>query len=87
MLKFQDGPLGSTSQAPGQNNSVMDSSKHGQSKSEFMGETQQNNQDNKSEMTDGGDNADLQENFFKVKNVFDILIEEASYLIDDRAIK
>jgi len=38
-------------------------------------------------MTDGGDNADLQENFFKVKNVFDILIEEASYLIDERAIK
>jgi len=28
---------------------------------------------------------DLKDNFYKVKNVFSILMEEASYLIDDRA--
>lgn len=33
------------------------------------------------------ENADLQENFFKVKNVFDILIQEASYLIDEKSLK
>ena len=33
------------------------------------------------------ENADLAESFYKVKNVFDILIEEASYLIDDKAFK
>jgi len=32
-----------------------------------------------------GENQDIKENFYKVKNVFDILISEASYLIDDKA--
>ena len=32
-----------------------------------------------------GENADIKENFYKVKNVFDILISEASYLVDDKA--
>lgn len=30
---------------------------------------------------------DLQQNFFKVKHVFDLLIGEASYLIDEKAFK
>jgi hypothetical protein len=33
----------------------------------------------------GDENADIKENFSHVKNVFDILISEASYLIDDKA--
>jgi len=32
-----------------------------------------------------GENTDIKENFYKVKNVFDILISEASYLVDDKA--
>jgi len=32
-----------------------------------------------------GENNDIKENFYKVKNVFDILISEASYLVDDKA--
>ena len=38
-----------------------------------------------SQETGGGEAADIKENFFKVKNVFTILIEEAPYLIDDKA--
>jgi hypothetical protein len=30
-------------------------------------------------------NQDIQDNFYKVKNVFDILINEASFLIDEKA--
>ena len=30
-------------------------------------------------------NQDIQYNFYKVKNVFDILINEASFLIDEKA--
>ena len=33
------------------------------------------------------DNKDIKDNFYKVKNVFDILINEASYLIDDKALQ
>ena len=33
------------------------------------------------------DDAHLAENFHRVKHVFDILIEEAGYLIDDKAYK
>lgn len=64
----------------GQNTSVMDSSKHGMSKSEFVDDGQMSNSTSKVE------NADLKDNFFKVKNVFEILISEAPYLIDERAI-
>lgn len=38
-------------------------------------------------MDPGSEQNDLQANFFKVKHVFDILIEEASYLIDEKAFK
>lgn len=65
----------------GQNTSVMDSSKHGMSKSEFVDDGQMSNSTAKA-----GENADLKDNFFKVKNVFEILIREAPYLIDEKAI-
>lgn len=64
----------------GQNTSVMDSSKHGMSKSEFVDDGQMSNQ------TDKVENADLKDNFHRVKNVFEILINEAPYLIDEKAI-
>lgn len=57
----------------------MDSSKHGMSKSEFVDDGQMSNSTGK------GENVDIKENFFKVKNVFEILIAEASYLIDEKA--
>lgn len=76
--------MGAASQGPG-GASMMDSSKHGDSKSGLQGDDRQ---DNKSEATAGDmDNADLAENFHRVKCVFDILIEEASYLIDEKAHK
>ena len=50
------------------------------SKSEFVDDGQMSNSTSKVE------NADLKDNFFKVKNVFEILISEAPYLIDERAI-
>lgn len=57
----------------------MDSSKHGMSKSEFVDDGQMSNSTAKNE------NADLKDNFYKVKNVFEILINEAPYLIDEKA--
>ena len=57
----------------------MDSSKHGMSKSEFVDDGQMSNS------TAKGANADLKDNFFRVKNVFEILINEAPYLIDEKA--
>ena len=59
----------------------MDSSKHGMSKSEFVDDGQMSND------TGAGENQDLKDNFYKVKTVFDILIEEATYLIDDKALQ
>lgn len=69
----------------GQNTSVMDSSKHGMSKSDFVDDGQMSHA--KSHATGGAQEeaADIQDNFYKVRNVFSILIEEASYLIDDKA--
>lgn len=58
----------------------MDSSKHGMSKSEFVDDGQMSNSTGR-----GGENQDIKENFYRVKNVFDILISEASYLVDDKA--
>lgn len=58
----------------------MDSSKHGMSKSEFVDDGQMSNS------TAKGENADLKDNFYRVKNVFEILITEAPYLIDEKAI-
>jgi hypothetical protein len=57
----------------------MDSSKHGMSKSELVDDGQMSNE------TGAVENQDIKDNFFKVKNVFDILINEASFLIDDKA--
>lgn len=68
------------SQMGGVNTSQMDSSKHGMSKSELKDD------DNNSQST-GRENADIKENFYKVKNVFETLIKEANYLIDDKALQ
>ena len=51
------------------------------SKSEFVDDGQMSND------TGAGENQDLKDNFYKVKTVFDILIEEATYLIDDKALQ
>ena len=50
------------------------------SKSEFVDDGQMSNSTGK------GENADLKDNFYRVKNVFEILINEAPYLIDEKAI-
>jgi hypothetical protein len=39
-----------------------------------------------SNSTGRGENQDIKDNFHKVKNVFEILINEASFLIDEKAI-
>ena len=44
------------------------------SKSEFVDDGQMSNSTGK------GENADLKDNFYRVKNVFEILINEAPYL-------
>ena len=49
------------------------------SKSELVDDGQMSNS------TARNENQDIKENFYKVKNVFEILIAEASYLIDDKA--
>ena len=63
----------------------MDSSKHGMSKSDFVDDGQMSHA--KSQATGQGaeEPSDIKDNFYKVRNVFAILIEEASYLIDDKA--
>jgi hypothetical protein len=58
----------------------MDSSKHGMSKSEFVDDGQMSNSTGRDE------NTDLKDNFHRVKNVFEILIGEAPYLIEEKAI-
>jgi len=57
----------------------MDSSKHGMSKSELVDDGQMSNS------TARNENQDIKDNFYKVKNVFEILIAEATYLIEDKA--
>jgi len=79
IFKMQDSATAGQSVMAGQNTSVMDSSKHGMSKSEIVDDGQMSNS------TAKNDGMDQQENFYKLKNVFAILIEEASYLIDDKA--
>jgi len=49
------------------------------SKSEFVDDGQMSNS------TGRGENSDIKENFHKVKNCFEILINEASFLIDEKA--
>lgn len=61
----------------------MDSSKHGMSKSDFVDDGQMSHA--KSHATGQEEASDIKDNFFKVKNVFQILMEEAPYLIDDKA--
>jgi hypothetical protein len=39
----------------------------------------------KSHATGQEEPSDIKDNFFKVKNVFQILMDEAPYLIDDKA--
>ncbi len=57
----------------------MESSKHGMSKSDFLDDGQMSNSTGQN-IPEG---SDAKEQFYKVKNVFDILIAEASYLIDE----
>lgn len=63
----------------GQNTSHQDSSKHDMSGSKMMDE-------GASQSTAHKDNDNLKANFYRVKNTFDILIREASYLIDDKSV-
>lgn len=70
---------GAQSLMGGQNPSVLESSKHGVSKSEMMDDGQMSNS------TARPEDQNMKDNFFKVKIVFEILIAEASYLIDDKA--
>ena len=58
-----------------QNTSIMDSQNQGQSKSELV--------DDQSVQT--GNAIDIRDKYEKIKNVFKLLIEEADYLIDDKA--
>jgi len=57
------------------NSSVMDSSKHAMSKSEFV--------DDQSVAT--GQNYDYKVSITKIKNVFNLLMNETPFLIDDKA--
>ncbi len=59
----------------GPNTSVMDSSKHGLSKSEFV--------DDQSVAT--GQQYEYKVSIARIKNVFNILTEECPFLIDDKA--
>jgi hypothetical protein len=59
----------------GPNTSIMDSSKHGLSKSEFV--------DDQSVAT--GAQYDYKVSITKIKNVFNLLIQECPFLIDDKA--
>ena len=58
-----------------QNTSIMDSQNQGQSRSELV--------EDQSVVTGGG--IDIRDKYEKIKNVFKLLIEEADYLIDDKA--
>jgi dynein regulatry complex protein 1 len=59
----------------GPNTSIMDSSKHGMSKSEFV--------DDQSVAT--GQQYDYKVSINKIKNVFNLLISECPFLVDDKA--
>ncbi len=79
---------GGASQAGGNNTSIMDSSKHGMSKSEFEGDQSvitgtQNNPN----VSSGAANQtlELKVSITRIKNVFRLLISECPFLIDDKA--
>lgn len=57
------------------NTSIMDSSKHGMSKSEFV--------DDQSVAT--GQNYEYKVSIGKIKNVFRLLLNEAPFLVDDKS--
>lgn len=59
----------------GPNTSIMDSSKHGMSKSEFV--------DDQSVVT--GQQYEYKVSISRIKNVFNYLIAECPFLIDDKA--
>lgn len=58
-----------------QNTSIMESQNHGQSRSEI--------EDDQA----AGDQLDIRDEYEKIKNVFKLLIDEAEYLIDDKALE
>jgi hypothetical protein len=73
----------------GQNTSQMDSSKHGMSRSDMKEDgnmSQSTAKDQEMDKAGSQENADLRDNFFRVRNVFEILITEAPYLIDDKSL-
>ena len=77
---------GGASQAGGNNTSIMDSSKHGMSKSEFEGDQSvitgtQNNQN----ASNVNQTYEYKVSIARIKNVFKILINECPFLIDDKA--
>ena len=77
---------GGASQAGGNNTSIMDSSKHGMSKSEFEGDqsviTGTQNNPNASNVNQ---TYEYKVSITRIKNVFKILINECPFLIDDKA--
>jgi hypothetical protein len=60
-----------------QNTSIMDSQNQGHSKSELV--------DDQSQAT--GNAYEIKEKYEKIKNVFKLLIDEAEYLVDDKALE
>ena len=86
----KSGAPAGTSQAGGNNTSIMDSSKHGMSKSEFEGD-----QSVVTGTMGGGANTsaiqgtqgayDYKVSIAKIKNVFKLLINECPFLVDDKA--
>jgi dynein regulatory complex protein 1 len=81
---------GGASQAGGNNTSIMDSSKHGMSKSEFEGD--QSVVTGTQGGPGGANTSNIQQQAYdykvsiaKIKNVFKLLIGECPFLIDDKA--
>lgn len=77
--------------AGGNNTSIMDSSKHGMSKSEFEGDQSvvtgtMNNAGGNTSAIQGTQGAyDYKVSIAKIKNVFKLLINECPFLVDDKA--
>ena len=74
------------SQAGGNNTSIMDSSKHGMSKSEFEGDQSViTGTQGGANMSGAQQQYDYKVSIAKIKNVFKLLITECPFLIDDNA--
>lgn len=72
----------------GQTTSQMESSKHGMSKSDMKEDgnmSHSTGKDGDMDRQGSTENNEMKDNFYKVKNVFEILIQEAPYLIDDKS--